>query len=177
MLVKQRPTEAQGGLSLAVVRRATDADINQVVSVNYRCLPENYAPSFFRDLLQRFPNTFYVCEIDGRVVGYIMCRIEFGRSDLDNFSLIRKGHVVSIAVLPEHRRKGFGTALLKAALSGMVEYGAKEAFLEVRVTNTPAIELYKKMGFEIKRVERRYYVDGEDAYVMARKLPPEPSSI
>ena len=59
----------------------------------------------------------------------------------------------------------------------MVEYGAKEAFLEVRVSNTPAIELYKKMGFEIKRVERRYYVDGEDAYVMARKLPPEPSSI
>ena len=171
---------SSGGCDMASearVRKVTDADINQVVSINYTCLPENYAPSFFVDLYQRFPNTFYVCEVDGRVVGYIMCRIEFGRSEFEEFSLIRKGHIVSIAVLPEYRRRGFGTSLLKAALSGMVEYGAREAFLEVRVSNTPAIGLYRKLGFEIRRVERRYYIDGEDAYVMARKLPLEQTAI
>jgi len=35
----------------------------------------------------------------------------------------------------------------------------------------PAVNLYKKMDFEITRIIRGYYADGEDAYVMARNLP------
>ncbi|MDR0797125.1 MAG: ribosomal-protein-alanine acetyltransferase, partial [Nitrososphaerota archaeon] len=44
------------------------------------------------------------------------------------------------------------------------------AFLEVRVTNEPAISLYKKLDFEISRTINGYYSDGEDAYVMTKKL-------
>jgi len=43
--------------------------------------------------------------------------------------------------------------------------------LEVRGSNLPAVSLYRKMGFEVMRTIRGYYADGEDAYVMARKLP------
>ena len=52
----------------------------------------------------------------------------------------------------------------------MVYYKAKQGFLEVRVTNEPAIALYKKLGFEITRTINGYYSDGEDAYVMTKKL-------
>ena len=68
---------------------------------------------------------------------------------------------------------GIGKALIVEALKNMVDNDAKECFLEVRVSNAPAVSLYKRLGFmEVKRV-RGYYYDGEDAYVMSVKLPLE----
>jgi ribosomal-protein-alanine N-acetyltransferase len=79
--------------------------------------------------------------------------------------------VISIAVLPEYQRDGVGYALMEEAMRSMLLHNAKECFLEVRASNTPAVKLYKKMEFEIRRTLRGYYADGEDAYIMARKLP------
>jgi ribosomal-protein-alanine N-acetyltransferase len=82
--------------------------------------------------------------------------------------------VVSIAVLPEHRKKGIGEALVKEAMNAMkLQYNAKQCYLEVRITNEPAINLYKKLGFEIARTVSGYYADGEDAHVMSKKLDPK----
>jgi ribosomal-protein-alanine N-acetyltransferase len=53
----------------------------------------------------------------------------------------------------------------------MVNYNAKECYLEVRESNYPAVELYKKLGFEVARTLRKYYADGEDALLMAAQLP------
>jgi ribosomal-protein-alanine N-acetyltransferase len=138
--------------------------------INRVCLPENYTDYFFIELHQKFPETFIVAEENGEVVGYIMCRIELGLSNFGFGGLLKKGHIVSVAVLHQHRRKGIGKALVAQALENMRIYNAKQCFLEVRVTNTPAIELYKKLGFEITRTIHGYYSDGEDAYVMTRKL-------
>lgn len=145
-------------------------DLQSVIRINRICLPENYADFFFIDLYERFPEAFIVAEENGEVVGYIMCRIELGLSNFGFSGLIKKGHIVSVAVLPQYRRKGIGQALIKKAMEGMQTYNAKQCFLEVRVTNTPAINLYKKLGFEITRTINGYYSDGEDAYVMSCKL-------
>ena len=91
-------------------------------------------------------------------------------SNLGLGGLIRKGHVVSIAVLPQNRRKGVAKALINRALEGMRYYKAKQCFLEVRVTNDVAVSLYKKLGFDVTRTLSGYYSDGEDAYVMTIKL-------
>ena len=145
-------------------------DLQKVMHINRVCLPENYTDYFFIELHQRFPETFIVAEENGEVVGYIMCRIELGLSNFGFSGLLKKGHIVSVAVLHQYRRKGIGKALVSQALENMRIYNAKQCFLEVRVTNTPAIELYKKLGFEITRTIHGYYSDGEDAYVMTRKL-------
>jgi len=55
-------------------------------------------------------------------------------------------------------------------MDGMKLYKAKQCFLEVRVTNMPAINLYRKLGFQITKTIKSYYMDGEDAYVMSREL-------
>jgi ribosomal-protein-alanine N-acetyltransferase len=73
-------------------------------------------------------------------------------------------------VLPQSRRKGMASALITKALEGMAYYKAKQCFLEVRVTNESGITLYKKLGFEITRTINGYYSDGEDAYVMTKKI-------
>jgi len=145
-------------------------DLQSVVHINSVCLPENYTDYFFIDLHRRFPETFIAAEENGEVVGYIMCRVELGLSNFGFSGLVKKGHIVSVAVLPPYRRKGIGQALVNEAMEGMRLYNAKQCFLEVRITNTSAINLYKKLGFQVTRTIQGYYVDGEDAYVMSREL-------
>ncbi|MGD0994719.1 MAG: N-acetyltransferase [Candidatus Bathyarchaeia archaeon] len=152
------------------LRKFVPDDLQSVMQINRVCLPENYTDFFFMDLHQRFPETFIVAEENGAIAGYTMCRIEVGLSNYGFGGLIRKGHVVSIAVLPQHRRKGVAQAVITRALEGMQYYKAKQCFLEVRVTNEAGVSLYKKLGFEVTRTINGYYSDGEDAYVMTKKL-------
>ncbi|MEM2529666.1 MAG: GNAT family N-acetyltransferase, partial [Candidatus Bathyarchaeia archaeon] len=65
-----------------------------------------------------------------------------------------------------------GRALMIEAMKALWDYGANEIYLEVRVTNHPAINLYRDLKFEIVNRIRHYYSDGEDAYVMARRWEP-----
>jgi len=152
------------------LRRFQPDDLEKVVHINQVCLPENYSTYFFMDLYERHPETFIVAEVAGELAGYIMCRIETGLPDFGLFGIAKRGHVISVAVLPEYQRKGIGEALIREAMLRMRQYKAKECYLEVRVTNTPAINLYKKLDFETSRTVRGYYADGEDAAVMTRKL-------
>jgi ribosomal-protein-alanine N-acetyltransferase len=152
------------------LRKFALSDLQKVTEINRTCLPENYSDFFFVDLYRRFPETFIVAEENGEVVGYIMCRIEMGLSNLGLSGLIKKGHIVSVAVTPEHRRKGVGEAIVSSAMETMKLYNAKQCYLEVRVTNEPAIKLYKKLGFEVTRTIKGYYADGEDACVMTKRL-------
>jgi ribosomal-protein-alanine N-acetyltransferase len=153
------------------LRKFVPDDLQAVMQTNRVCLPENYTDFFFIDLHQRFPETFILAEENSKILGYIMCRIEVGLSSIGLGGLTRKGHIVSIAVMPQSRRKGVAQAIINKALEGMQYYRAKQAFLEVRVTNEPAIALYKKLEFEISKTINGYYSDGEDAYVMTKKLP------
>jgi ribosomal-protein-alanine N-acetyltransferase len=152
------------------LRKFAPDDLQSVMQINRETLPENYSDYFFMDLYERFPETFIVAELEGKVVGYIMCRIEVGLSNFGLGGLIRKGHVVSIAVLPKARRQGVAQALISAALQGMQFYKAKQCYLEVRVTNDAGVRLYKKLGLEVSRTVHGYYSDGEDAHVMTKKL-------
>ena len=152
------------------LRKFTPDDLQSVIQINRETLPENYTDYFFMDLHERFPEAFVLAEEDHTIVGYIMCRIEVGLSNLGLGGLIRKGHVVSIAVLPRARRKGVAQALVNTALDGMRYYKAKQCYLEVRVTNDAGVALYKKLGFDASRTVHGYYSDGEDAYVMSKKL-------
>ncbi|WXG42630.1 MAG: N-acetyltransferase [Promethearchaeati archaeon SRVP18_Atabeyarchaeia-1] len=149
-------------------REFSTKDLDQVTVINKKCLPENYPSGFFIDLYERYPKSFLVSEnVEDGIVGYIMCRIERGLSNY-GFRLTRKGHVVSVAVLHEHRNRGVGRDLVAKGLDAMHDYGATEFVLEVRESNEPAISLYKSLGFVISKNLKGYYSDGEDAYLMSK---------
>jgi len=152
------------------LRRFQPVDLEKVVHINQVCLPENYSNYFFMDLYEHHPETFIVAEINSELVGYIMCRIETGLPDFGLLGIAKRGHVISVAVLPQYQRRGIGQALMQEAMLRMRMYKAKECYLEVRASNTPAINMYKKLGFETSRTVHGYYADGEDAAVMTRKL-------
>lgn len=78
------------------------------------------------------------------------------------YSLVQgEAEIYDIAVSPIFRRKGVGEAMIKAVLEN-----CRRGFLEVRESNLPARELYKKMGFKAAGVRKKYYSDGENAVVM-----------
>lgn len=153
------------------VRRATPGDIADVISINWAALPEHYSDSFFEERLQEAPETFLVGEDEaGKIQGYIMCRVEYGFSNIRRYGLARKGHIVSVAVLEQHRGQGLGKVLCEEAISGMKMRGCSEVYLEVRVSNQQATALYEKLGFRTIATHRGYYRDGEDAYLMSRQI-------
>ena len=153
-----------------ILRRCELGDIIPVMEINLRTLPEHYSDYFYESLLEELPEAFIVAEISGKIIGYIMCKIEHGFSNFKKLGFVKKGHVVSVAVIDEHRRKGYGSVLVDEAVKGVKTIQGSELYLEVRCSNNDAVRLYEKLGFSITQKLKAYYRDGEDAYVMAIDL-------
>ena len=152
------------------IRRAGPSDLISVMEINLKTLPEHYSDYFYESLLAELPEAFLVAEINNKHVGYIMCKTEFGFSNFKKLGFVKKGHVVSIAVLDEYRRKGIANALVEESINGVKLRNCDEFYLEVRCSNTAAVRLYEKLGFAIRQQLNSYYRDGEDAYLMAIEL-------
>ena len=150
-----------------IIRRAELGDLIPVMEINLKTLPEHYSDYFYESLLAELPEAFLVAEIGGKHVGYIMCKTEYGFSNFKKLGFVKKGHVVSVAVLQEFRRKGIGKGIVEEAINGVKSKKCDELYLEVRCSNTDAVRLYENMGFVIKQKLKAYYRDGEDAYMMA----------
>jgi ribosomal-protein-alanine N-acetyltransferase len=137
------------------------------MEINLKTLPEHYSDYFYESLLDELPEAFLIAEISGKLIGYIMCKTEYGFSNFKKLGFVKKGHVVSVAVIDEHRGKGIGSELVNESLKGVKMRQCGEMYLEVRCSNTDAVRLYEKLGFSINQRLKTYYRDGEDAYLMA----------
>ncbi|MBY8999747.1 MAG: GNAT family N-acetyltransferase [Candidatus Heimdallarchaeota archaeon] len=147
------------------VRQADLNDINEIMKINKICLPENYSFDFFYRILSEFGYVCVVAENEGVIVGYVLSRIE---RPFTSFLGVQnsKGHIISIAIIPKHRRKGLGLKTMKYGLKKLIDHDVETIYLEVRVSNVAAVEMYKKLGFYIKKEYKEYYRDGESALVM-----------
>lgn len=152
------------------IRRAEPSDLIPVMEINLKTLPEHYSDYFYESLLAEIPEAFIVAQVDGKIAGYIMCKTEYGFSNFKKLGFVKKGHVVSVAVLDEFRRKGIGKALVEESINGVRIRKCDEFYLEVRCSNNDAVRLYEKLGFAIRQQLHSYYRDGEDAYLMAIEL-------
>ena len=56
-----------------------------VMEINLRTLPEHYSDYFYESLLEELPEAFIIAEISGKIVGYIMCKMEHGFSNFKKF--------------------------------------------------------------------------------------------
>jgi ribosomal-protein-alanine N-acetyltransferase len=84
-------------------------------------------------------------------------------------------HVMNIAVDLSSRRAGVATALLVRLFELTTSDGRRGYTLEVRVSNTGAIHLYERLGFQPRGIRRGYYTDNrEDALIMWRDPQPQP---
>ena len=152
------------------IRQCILKDLEGVIRVNEKELPEDYPYFFYKSILDNYPESFLVaCNNRGKVIGYIMWRVEKIPS-LDNLKLENKGHLVSIAVSKKYRKRRIASSLLKKSMEKIKKNSIDEYVLEVRVSNYTAIGLYKKFKFNTQSVKSKYYRDGENAYYMTLKV-------
>jgi len=168
-LTESMPAIKGGAGPKVTIREFKQEDLDAVIMINKVCLPENYSSSFFLEHFFENPKCFIVAEADGKIIGYNMCRVEFGVSYIRT-AFAKKGHVISIAVLDDYRGRGIGNQLMVVGMQRVKEAGASEMYLEVRVSNTNAISLYRRLGFRAVKILEGYYRDGESAYLMAIDL-------
>jgi [ribosomal protein S18]-alanine N-acetyltransferase len=139
-----------------VIRTVKPGDLEQVHRIEKASFPDPYDLFLFQLLRDRAGEGFIVAESEG-IVGYAVAEVRE-----------RQGHILSMAVSPDHRRQGIGDALLRELL---VRLGprAEEVRLEVREDNRPALKLYEAHGFRrTGEVLEHYYPGGESAIVMLR---------
>ena len=81
-------------------------------------------------------------------------------------------HINNVAVRPQFRGVGIGSALLRHALAEARQLGARRATLEVRASNDAARRLYERLGFYVAATRRNYYTKPvEDALILWRDEP------
>jgi len=86
-------------------------------------------------------------------------------------TVIDESEVMNIAVHPDYRRQGIGEALLETLAHALREQGSRGLTLEARVSNTPAVSLYKKAGFLQVGLRKNYYRNPkEDALILRKAL-------
>jgi [ribosomal protein S18]-alanine N-acetyltransferase len=95
----------------------------------------------------------------GRILGFIIAEAR-GRT----------GHIITIDVLAQARRRGIGAELLRAAEKRMQQAGSLVSELETPVNNAAAIRFYKAMGYFVERTVTGYYSNQLDALVMGKEL-------
>ena len=138
------------------IRRLTYADLPQVVAIERRAFTTPWSLAMFVLELSKPSGVCLAAEVDGELVGYLVC------SRYDTV-----WHLMNVAVDPDRRRRGIATALIGALLERVERDG--QLTLEVRRSNEGAIALYERFGFRRAGVRRRYYADnGEDAVIMWR---------
>jgi ribosomal-protein-alanine N-acetyltransferase len=132
------------------IRSFERGDMGEILEIESGAFPKTpYPREIFRHYAIVSPNTFAVINKGEKVAGYII---------FDS-----TGHVISMAVKGEHRRKGFGKSLVMYALE---QTGAR-LWLEVRTKNQGAIAFYRNLGMKTVGKIPGYY-GNDDALIMAK---------
>ena len=140
------------------LRRLEQRDLDTVEVIERASYPTPWSRSMFAAELRKPSALALGAYLDtGELVGYAFVS-----------RYVDAWHVMNVAVAPEFRRRGIATALL-ARLFDITADDRRGYTLEVRVSNTDAIQLYEQLGFEARGIRRGYYTDNrEDALIMWR---------
>ena len=142
------------------IRAVRQDDIDAISLLEEASFNDPYPSYFLSELARDNPDTFLVLTLNNEIVAYGV---------VDHWE--DHDHLISIAVRPDSRRKGFGEILLVALEKKLSN--DRPLKLEVRQSNLAAIQLYSKRGFTKTGVAEGYYGDGEDAIIMEKRLVKE----
>ncbi len=152
----------------AVVKSATphcrpmhEGDVRAVMEIERRAYQFHWTEGIFRDCL-RVGYSCWVMELAGTVAGYGVMSLVVGEA-----------HLLNICVAPDWQHQGYGRLLLEHFMELARERGAKQMFLEVRLSNQAAIALYEGRGFNEVGMRKNYYPGEkgrEDALILAKEL-------
>lgn len=144
-----------------MLRQADLSDVSTLHKIEKKCFGRRgFSKAHIIWTLKNPQGSTYLYYVDGHPVGTVMLRKEG-----------EVGRVVSLGVLPDHRRQGIGAELMRQAEEFMRDKGARVMLLEVGVHNESAIAFYERLGYATDGLLKGYYSWGEDACLMRKALP------
>lgn len=140
-----------------VVRKARPEDAEGIFAVEKESFSVPWSLSSIQHELTHSELTmYYVLEDQGTIAGYAGL-----------WHVLDEGQITNIALLKPYRGQGDGERLLRVLMEEAWKQDCSTIFLEVRFSNMPALALYRKLGYEVVSVRKKYYSKPiEDAYVM-----------
>lgn len=142
------------------IRKMTAADINSVAELDKKCFAIPWSQNAFKDEMENDIAVYFVAYEGDFIAGYC-----------GYWRVADEGDITNVAVLPDFRRKGIGSSLIEFMTEDARGRNLSCLTLEVRKSNIAAQNLYRKFGFEIIGLRKRYYSDNdEDALIMMKKL-------
>lgn len=143
-----------------MIVRMNESHVPQIAALEQICFSAPWSEASVRYECSNPLSDWLVAVEDERVVGYVGSQ-----------SVPPEADVMNIAVAPEYRRQGIGSALIKALTELLHTKGIESLFLEVRASNDPAINLYQGFGFVQVGRRKKYYVNPtEDALILRKEL-------
>ena len=164
---------------MSSIRPFSIFDLFKFNNVNLDILTETFSTDFYGEYIAKW-GEYNVASTnsEGMIEGYVLGKVEGDKDDDEKKNW--HGHVSAVTVAPYFRRQGLARAFM-IFLENLTEevHNAYYVDLFVRSTNKVAIEMYKKMGYDIYRTINKYYSsDGiqpeEDAYDMRKSLKRDP---
>jgi ribosomal-protein-alanine N-acetyltransferase len=146
---------------LVRIRPMQVEDVAAVLAVEAAAYDHPWTEGIFRDCL-RVGYSCWICELQGQTVGHGVMSVAVGEA-----------HVLNVCISPSWQGLGLGRRLLERLLHIARERHADTAYLEVRVSNDSARQLYESAGFNQVGNRRDYYPHQrgrEDAVVYAKAL-------
>ena len=138
-----------------IFRRMTENDLDKVSAMEKEIFSMPWSKESFRESLLQNYSYFFVAEEDD-ILGY--CGVHNFGGD---------GEITNVAVDKNARGQGVATKMLQYAMDETKKIGVEAFTLEVRISNTKAIGLYEKLGFENKGIRKNFYENPvEDAMIM-----------
>ncbi len=138
------------------VRPMQFTDLEPVAALEARSFTLPWSVAVFSGQLARESGICLVCEDGGRIIAYLIA---------DMF--VDVWHLMNLCVAEPYRRQHVASRLLEAYFAITERKGHRGHTLEVRVSNTPGIQLYRSFGFVATGTRPRYYSDDrEDAVIM-----------
>ena len=146
------------------LRPAKADDLDAVIALEQAAYPTDaWSAEAMASQLENANTCYLIAEADGTIVGYAGLLAPHGAETAE---------VHTVTVTESLRRRGIGRSMLLALLDEAATRGAVEVFLEVRIDNLSAQELYRSLGFVPVGVRPRYYQpDNVDALVMRAPVP------
>jgi ribosomal-protein-alanine N-acetyltransferase len=143
-----------------VVRDMIPSDIQEVLAVETSSFTSPWTENAVRSEPGSFGSIARVAVCDGNIAGFLFARRVFEEAEL-----------LQVAVSPLFRRRGLARLLMEDLIDLLKAAPAKKVFLEVRISNTAAVSLYRRFGFEETGIRRDYYRSPvEDAVLMELQM-------
>jgi len=133
--------------------------VEAIAELEKVCFSDPWSVNSVESELNNTLSLWLVAMDHDKLVGYIGSQTVLGEGDMMN-----------LAVAPNYRRMGIGEGLVNALVAALSARGATRLALEVRASNTPAIALYEKLGFQVAGRRPNYYRNPkEDALIMRKE--------